>query len=69
MLLGVVVVKRYGSEEITHADDRWTHCFRLGSLTWGERSVYARRPRWRARLQAVKGACLELVGPQGEDSF
>ncbi len=65
VLLAVPAVKRLAREELTRAGDRWTHGFRLGPLRWAQRTVTATRPRWRLRLQALRGATLELLGDDG----
>lgn len=70
LLLGAIfaaipVFKRFGVEELERQGDRWTHRYRLGWLRWAERTVRATEPRWRVRLQGLRGACLELVAEDG----
>ncbi len=70
LLLGAIftaipVFKWFGVEELERTGDRWTHRYRLGRLRWAERTVRAAEPRWRVRLQGLRGACLELVAEDG----
>ena len=61
-LLGVVVIKRYGREELVHRGGLWTHEWSMGSLRWGKRTIAAAHPTWCLRVKSARGAQLELIG-------
>ncbi|MGM0576359.1 MAG: hypothetical protein ACQEXJ_11570 [Myxococcota bacterium] len=64
VLLGTALVKRYGREQLVHRDGAWTHAWSLGPFRWGSKRIEAPTPRWRLRAEAVRGVCLELLGPR-----
>jgi hypothetical protein len=66
VLLTLTLVKRLAWEEVTLTGTTWRHCWRLHTISWGERALEVEHPRWRIRVGGLRGARLELLGADGE---
>lgn len=62
VLLAVVVVKRFASEELRSDGRSFTHTFTFGRYRWGERTIPAPHPTCRIWLAGMRGGHLEILG-------